>query len=335
MRVKSKGNLEASRVDLPEPTPEAAPAPAASSSLQRRLSSDGFEAARPIKKPATPLRPAVGPSAEPALSKLDDGTLPTYQPVTGSLYANGVKADDVDQGDLGDCYFLSSLASLAQRRPQALENAIHANADGSYTVQLYQAQPNGTFKPTSVTVDSLLPEQNGQAVYATANPQELWPAIMEKAFAKLDKGYNVIDRGGLETDAMSALTGKPANSTDVTPQSANAVYAKLQRAVQQGKLTTAGTYDNADLKKALTQYQRQGVATFDPKTFTYDGFGLVDGHAYTVLGVHEENGQKYVDLRNPWGQTEPTSLGDGNDDGHFKLPLTQFAQLFQEVSIGG
>ena len=36
-------------------------------------------------------------------------------------------------------------------------------------------------------------------------------------------------------------------------------------------------------------------------------------HVYTVLGVGEENGQRYVHLRNPWGNTEPGR--DGKCDG--------------------
>jgi hypothetical protein len=49
--------------------------------------------------------------------------------------------------------------------------------------------------------------------------------------------------------------------------------------------------------------------------------------------VSQENGVKYVHLRNPWGESEPA--GNGLDDGVFKLPLDQFMSLFSGISING
>ena len=60
--------------------------------------------------------------------------------------------------------------------------------------------------------------------------------------------------------------------------------------------------------------------------------GLAKQHVYAVLGVSERGGQKYVTLRNPWGQTEPGT--DGTDDGVFTLTLDQFAALYHDVTIG-
>ena len=35
-----------------------------------------------------------------------------------------------------------------------------------------------------------------------------------------------------------------------------------------------------------------------------DDRGIVSGHAYTVLSVHDEEGYKLIRIRNPWGNTE-------------------------------
>jgi hypothetical protein len=32
--------------------------------------------------------------------------------------------------------------------------------------------------------------------------------------------------------------------------------------------------------------------------------GLSEGHASTVLGIHEINGERVIRLRNPWGEGE-------------------------------
>jgi hypothetical protein len=61
----------------------------------------------------------------------------------------------------------------------------------------------------------------------------------------------------------------------------------------------------------------------------------VADHAYTILGVTEEGGQKYVQLRNPYGSLQPAKWGDGHNDGVFKLPLNEFAALYTRVYVGG
>ena len=63
----------------------------------------------------------------------------------------------------------------------------------------------------------------------------------------------------------------------------------------------------------------------------YTNSGVHANHAYSVLGVKEENGQQLIVLRNPWGNGEAGS--DGTDDGIFELPLADFVWLFQVVNI--
>ena len=59
--------------------------------------------------------------------------------------------------------------------------------------------------------------------------------------------------------------------------------------------------------------------------------GTVADHAYAVLGTLERNGEKYVKVRNPWGEHEP---GRGRDDGIFLLPIGQFLKAFSTVALG-
>jgi hypothetical protein len=327
MRVKGTGQVRQSQ------SVEAESADGLESNRTPAPSRDAFEAPRSVSKARTVSTKVL--ANEPSLAKLDDGSMPTYKPVTGQLEVNGAAPEDIDQGDIGDCFFLSSLASLAQRNPQAIEDMIKSNGDGTYSVRFYAPQQDGTYQETHVTVDNLMPEdKDGNAVYASSpDSKELWVQVVEKAFAKFQRGYKVINNGGEESDAIGYLTGKTATSVDIKPQSADALWGKLQTAVSANKLTTAGTFSEHDLPVALKQYAKAGLTDLNPKTFNYDKYGLVDGHAYTVMGVSEENGQKYVSLRNPWGEKEPGN--DGADDGEFKMKLQDFAVLFQEVTIGG
>lgn len=340
MRVKSP--------PTPRPSPQAGPAPKRARNVAKPAQApaaspgDGFQAPRGRSARKAATNPVA--SGEPALLQVGR-KLPQYEQVEGTPFdADGVSADDVVQGGLGDCFFLSALASLAQRRPAALQRMVVDHGDGTYTVTLYaQHKGQSAAAPVPVTLDGKLPELPGKKgaadapVFASSpDKRELWVALVEKAAATLAaSGYRTLNRGGSETDAMLLLTGQPAQSTDIHGTDASAVYDRLKAACDAGQLTTAGTFSQKEIGPHLQRLSRQGLTPFDPKTFSYDKEKLVEGHAYTVLSVGEQNGQKYVELRNPWADTVPDGEGDGKDDGVFKMPLAEFAAVFQEYSVGG
>lgn len=51
----------------------------------------------------------------------------------------------------------------------------------------------------------------GMPIYASANENELWTAVIEKAFAKAHKGY-AITKGGFTGIALRELTGAPSRT---------------------------------------------------------------------------------------------------------------------------
>lgn len=83
------------------------------------------------------------------------------------LFLGAIEASDIQQGSLGDCYFLSSLAALAEKRfPDENGNEIchinkiflhsELNDEGIYAVKIYK---NGI--PTVVFVDEMVPVKDG------------------------------------------------------------------------------------------------------------------------------------------------------------------------------
>ena len=72
---------------------------------------------------------------------------------------------NINQGYLGDCYFLSAIGEIALQDPTTIENMISENANGTYSVEF---QING--KADYVTVNDELPEvPNGTAWYPGTN----------------------------------------------------------------------------------------------------------------------------------------------------------------------
>lgn len=225
----------------------------------------------------------------------------------GKLAINGFNADDPMQGQVGDCYFISSLVSIAKARPDLLKKAIRDNGNGTYTVT-FQSRPVRGLPtvPVEITVDTMLPVRRGKPEYAAArNPNELWPLLFEKAYAAWKGSYDKIE-AGMAANALEALTGgTPAFFVVSTAMQEDAVFEKLKMVNEPGNCVVA-----------LSKPEDTGID------------GMVADHAYAVLGTEERDGRKYVKLRNPWGSFEP---GRGRDDGIFMLPIGQFLKAFATV----
>jgi hypothetical protein len=193
---------------------------------------------------------------------------------------------DVQQGKLGDCYLMASLAGLA-RTPEGravIRNAIVENTNDagqvvSYTVTLHKPQTtwiSTTFTSVRVTVDGTsfgghhaCPREAADHTY-----RETWPLVIEEAFAQTFGGYEAIGRGGFAAPAMEVLTGNPAiHHTWVSHYSVNALASD----VASGKIVVFGTVCGKVMD------------------------GMKPGHAYVVTAAAYQNGTFMVTLHNPWG----------------------------------
>jgi len=51
----------------------------------------------------------------------------------------------------------------------------------------------------------------GDQLYTSSNSGDFWPSILEKAYAKLHRGYSSLDNGSFE-EALIDFTGCPTSS---------------------------------------------------------------------------------------------------------------------------
>ena len=130
-----------------------------------------------------------------------------YKPLY--IFEDGVEPNDINQGQLGDCYFLAALSSLAEFPDRVKEMFVTKtiNKAGIYMVRLFL---NGN--ETLVTVDDHLPVQkSGKPAFASCRDGEIWVSLLEKAWAKLHGTYARTE-GGLPCFAASHLMGVPSES---------------------------------------------------------------------------------------------------------------------------
>jgi hypothetical protein len=251
--------------------------------------------------------------ADPAVAVADQGRA-VYEWTSGSLFVDGVSADDVQQGKLDDCYLVAALSAVALQEPKLIEEAIQDNGDGTYTVRFFDVLGGRDPKPVTIVVDGQLPVVEGGLRYARGRDRsELWVPLLEKAYAQWKGGYPELS-GGRGASVLKALTGREGYSPSVTPSSdPQALFTQLQEALARKKAVLASTHAKPE----------------DPEL--YSGTGVYGRHMYSVTGVSEENGTRYIHLRNPWGYGEPE--GNGPDDGHFKLDFATFQKLFGQLNI--
>nr|WP_294521725.1 C2 family cysteine protease [uncultured Rhodopila sp.] len=220
--------------------------------------------------------------------------------------SSAISVADINQGQIGDCFLLSSIGELALFDPVAIMSMIHANPDGTETVTLHEAS-NGhlpgfgttSFQSVSVTVTNSFPNyavDNGAHQDVSGGYKEIWPQVLEKAAAMLDGGYGTIMNGGNPVIAMEELTGQPA--TYMAP--AALTLAKLDGFVTAGDLITMDTSGAANLP-----------------------FNLISNHAYMFEKVTMQGGTAMLQLGNPWGIDQPTVI-----------PLGQLSSGMIEVDVG-
>jgi len=259
---------------------------------------------------------------DPALHKDElnaDGT-PKYskQRFTGPLFVNGANFEDVQQGQLGDCYFPAGTAAVAKANPEFITNAVKDNGDGTYTITFKQKDwATGKMKDVPIKVDGdLWARPYGGPLYGrsanSGDPKtmELWFPLVEKAYAQWKGSYNAIGNGGMASDVMEALTGHEGNDMYISGGNKDAAWAQIKKSVDSHLPVAAGTYG-------------------EDKEAMYTNTGVYADHAYSIVGYEQTGAEKYVVLRNPWGESEPA--GNGPNDGIFKLKLDDFAKLYQNV----
>ena len=126
------------------------------------------------------------------------------------IFENKIKIEDINQGKLGDCYFLATLASLTNY-PNLIYKMFKTkkiNEEGYFEIILFI---NGKFQ--IIIIDDYLPIdiRNGKEIYAKSNNNSIWVCLLEKVWAKVNGGYSNIIKGWMN-QALECLTGFSSQS---------------------------------------------------------------------------------------------------------------------------
>jgi len=112
-----------------------------------------------------------------------------------SIFKDGIDANDIQQGQLGDCYYLSALAVLGAAQTRARFVFVDGEDEwrecGAFCIRFY-----ADGKEDLVIVDDYFPLKDGDYPFVTSSdPLELWPMVLEKAYAKRYGSFAAIAGG--------------------------------------------------------------------------------------------------------------------------------------------
>ncbi|CAG5115737.1 unnamed protein product, partial [Candidula unifasciata] len=255
----------------------------------------------------------------------------------------GTTYNDVDQGDLGNCWFLSSVCCLAVSPHKDLLSRVIPSGQGfgpEYTGKFsFRFWQYGVWQ--EVVVDDRLPTYDGKLIYGKNREKEheYWVPLVEKAYAKLYGNYNVLDGGRIHT-ALVDLTGGLGEMVALKEQiSDNDLTDLLLRCSKMNSFMGGSIFVKHTGDREVIQVS-----------------GLIEGHAYTIVKVKEVNTTKgkflLLHIRNPHGRGEwqgpwsdksrewnTLSAADKKEthstdnNGEFWMSVSDFRKHFDELEL--
>jgi hypothetical protein len=256
------------------------------------------------------------------------------------VFENGYRLQDVEQGALGDCYFLAAVADLAGGLGAHLEGVLDTlfvtgepNPEGVYCVRLWVAgrwqhffmddrlpcrpdsyvsigQPDALFKRTATSGPD---PSHGRFIplrsVSSHSRNAMWPCLLEKAWAMLHGSYADIE-GHARSDALSPLNYFLPHSLEYTCQPVplpSGGYSSSSGGNRDTVLSEDELWDKLMLWQAKGWPMTTGSRTTAASGAGGD-HGIVRKHAFSLMRVFTTptnlGGEHLLQLRNPHGEGE-------------------------------
>jgi calpain len=243
------------------------------------------------------------------------------------FFEEGATRFDINQGELGDCWLLAAIAGVAMdkslfyRVVDKEQNFVKEDYAGIFHFRFWQY---GEW--IDVVIDDYLPTRGGSLVFLHSKAKnEFWPALLEKAYAKLYGSYEALE-GGMVGEALDDLTGGCTEYYDLKGKDApEDLFGLMEKTTKQHSLESCSIIANPKVTE-----QRMSS-------------GLVRGHAYSITKVFEADINTsnisgkvpFIRIRNPWGAVEWNGAWSDKSDEWKALPEEDKSKIGLDIKEDG
>ncbi|KAM4042933.1 calpain-8-like [Anomaloglossus baeobatrachus] len=247
----------------------------------------------------------------------------------------GAEREDINQGGLGNCWLLGSIACLTTNK-DCLSRVIPAD-------QSFEKDYAGIFhfkfwqygEWVDVVVDDRLPTKSNKLMFVKSKTSnEFWSALLEKAYAKINGSYEGLV-AGFVLESLADFTGG-VGELYTTKSAPDNLFGIIQKTLGEKSLVGCTSFPEA---------KEEGLST-----------SIVRGHIYAITGAKEvtfgKNNVNLIRVWNPWGHKEWTGAWSDNsdtwntvdpkikeelnvkkDEGEFWMAFPDFLKEYQRVEI--
>ena len=211
------------------------------------------------------------------------------------LFEGELSTKNITLGKIGSSYFFSSISAIADY-PGLISKIFITkdyNPDGFYSLILFL---DGEYQ--IVFIDDYLPCLKGTNIpyFSKSNNFELWPLLLEKAWAKVNGSY-VNSLSGWPNDVFRTFTGFCCEDLNHEEGTVEKIWEKIKKVKDNNGIICSSTKNDFEINDA----------------------GLICGFTYTLLNAEEVDDDKHrkvylLKLRNDLGKS------DWNGDWSEKSP---------------
>ncbi len=221
----------------------------------------------------------------------------------GRFFNEAAEFFDPIQGAVANCYYIAALSAVAWAMPYRITHLTRATGQTqeqfTNMIRFYKPDSDGQLDKEIEVTDSVpLTIANNFIYCRSSEAGEIWPAVYEKAYAKLETGIT-----GDHPDITATAWGDCVWATAQLTGGQRFSYKTASRSADQlWDIVRANSLSRRTFKPMTAWTYSSGEAS--EKKIVYKDANIVASHCYTVLGWEYRNNRKYIVLRNPWGNTE-------------------------------